>query len=571
MVQAPVDATTGLSKPLAPNPATPTPVTTAEVTPITPKVDATPGINPTTYAQANAESEKIKAQNQAVMDQNKQKADLATQDRQAIAKETQIANTPTDSGTIFATLRAGGTVASQNTPEYRQAQSRYNTFKKFSTYDVASLSTSIQSGDLLMGTQAYTDLVSDPNMLAKIQKAKVFTNGEVDLIKTGEKMGAYVMSNNPTVAQALADGSMSQEEYNALTNNAEVETQAKVVSEKKDEYDKYKRQLENISDEVDLEFDGKEVTDSFKSAIKANRDKAIRRLFNSASDEYQNASGLYTELKNSSTQLLALNMEQYKTEQAQQAQLASEQRQVQAQKDMFQYKSDFEKKQAQEALNDPATAIASVMDEYKKLGIPFTSTVQSRLDEFKNSGLSLPDYLTKMGQNIQQSPAYQNYERLQKGQLSDAQKFQMQTAVENQRDTRNFAQQMQLAKYNNDSAREKFLFEIENDPEKKAKAIAIENSLASNKSLFDVLGKNVGTYEGNRGYDLAGAMGDPLPAGGNWTVKSIDTAGEQVGSIFIGGKGKKPYGNTVVMVDENGNEIRYSHLQNIGVKKGDVL
>lgn len=54
------------------------------------------------------------------------------------------------------------------------------------------------------------------------------------------------------------------------------------------------------------------------------------------------------------------------------------------------------------------------------------------------------------------------------------------------------------------------------------------------KSLFDVLGKNVGTYEGNRGYDLAGAMGDPLPAGGNWTVKSVGTAGEQVGSIFIG-------------------------------------
>lgn len=62
-----------------------------------------------------------------------------------------------------------------------------------------------------------------------------------------------------------------------------------------------------------------------------------------------------------------------------------------------------------------------------------------------------------------------------------------------------------------------------------------------------------------------------MPAGGNWTVKSVDTAGEQVGSIFIGGKGKKPYGNTVVMEDENGNEIRYSHLQNIGVKEGDIL
>jgi hypothetical protein len=160
-----------------------------------------------------------------------------------------------DSGTIFNTLKMGGSVPASNTPEYRQAQARYNTFRKYTTYDVASLSTAMQGGDLLMGTQAYTDLTSDPAMLAKLQRARAFTNGEVDIVKTGEKMGAYVMSNNPTVAQALSDGSMSQEEYNSLTNNAEVETQAKVVSEKKADYDEYKRQLENISDEVDLEFE----------------------------------------------------------------------------------------------------------------------------------------------------------------------------------------------------------------------------------------------------------------------------------------------------------------------------
>lgn len=203
---------------------------------------------------------------------------------------------------------------------------------------------------------------------------------------------------------------------------------------------------------------------------------------------------------------------------------------------MIQYKSDFERQQAEAALNDPATAIQTAIDEYKKLGIPFTSTVQSRLAEFKASGKSLPEYLTQMRENIQQSPAYQQYEKLQKGQLSDREKFSMQTAVENQRDNRNFAQQKELAIMNGDIARQKFLFEIENDPEKQAKALTLQNSLASNKSLFDVLGKNVGTYEGNRGYDLAGALGDPLPAGGNWRVVSTDNAGEQVGSIFIGGK-----------------------------------
>ena len=100
-------------------------------------------------------------------------------------------------------------------------------------------------------------------------------------------------------------------------------------------------------------------------------------------------------------------------------------------------------------------------------------------------------------------PKYKKMQELKQGELSDREKFTMQNAVEDRRDTRNFAQQMQLARYNNDLGREKFLFEIENDPEKKAKALALQTSLASNKSLFDVLGKNVGTYEGNRGYDLA--------------------------------------------------------------------
>ena len=126
-------------------------------------------------------------------------------------------------------------------------------------------------------------------MLAKIQRARAFTSGVVNLEEIGTKQAQYVMSNNPTVAQALEDGYMSQDEYNSLTSNAEVVTQAKIVSEKKAEYDKYASQLENISDEVDEEYADKAVSESFKSAVKSNRDKAIRRLFNTASDEYQNA------------------------------------------------------------------------------------------------------------------------------------------------------------------------------------------------------------------------------------------------------------------------------------------
>jgi hypothetical protein len=142
------------------------------------------------------------------------------------------------------------------------------------------------------------------------------------------------------------------------------------------------------------------------------------------------AIGTLTDLKAQSASLFETNLKLYESRRAEQRQIAGEQRQVQAQKDMLQYKSEFEKKQAEQALNDPATAIQTAIDEYKKLGIPFTSTVQSRLAEFKASGKPLPEYLTQMRENIQKSPAYQKYQSLQNGQLSDAQKVASSQAFE---------------------------------------------------------------------------------------------------------------------------------------------
>ena len=100
-------------------------------------------------------------------------------------------------------------------------------------------------------------------------------------------------------------------------------------------------------------------------------------------------------------------------------------------------------------------------------------------------------------------PEYQKIQELQQGQLSDVEKMNMQAKISESADIRNFAQQKELAKIAKDNARSQFLFELENDPEKRAKVLELEQKFAQDKSLFDVLGVNVGTYEGNRGYDLA--------------------------------------------------------------------
>jgi len=110
-------------------------------------------------------------------------------------------------------------------------------------------------------------------MALKIQKAQAFNKGEVDLVKTGETQLANIFSQNPTVANAVSDGYMSKEEYDQLTNNAEVSAQGKLVEEKKTKYETIKAQYDAVEDDVNTEYTGKEVTDSFKAKITADRRK----------------------------------------------------------------------------------------------------------------------------------------------------------------------------------------------------------------------------------------------------------------------------------------------------------
>lgn len=52
---------------------------------------------------------------------------------------------------------------------------------------------------------------------------------------------------------------------------------------------------------------------------------------------------------------------------AEQDQIEKEQRAIQAQKNMIQYEADFVKKQAEAALQDPATQIKATLEEFTKL------------------------------------------------------------------------------------------------------------------------------------------------------------------------------------------------------------
>jgi murein DD-endopeptidase MepM/ murein hydrolase activator NlpD len=64
------------------------------------------------------------------------------------------------------------------------------------------------------------------------------------------------------------------------------------------------------------------------------------------------------------------------------------------------------------------------------------------------------------------------------------------------------------------------------------------------------------------GVDVANKIGTPIPAFAGGTVVSVDTGHKQ---------GDKAYGNTVTIVDQNGDKHRYSHLNQVLVKVGQKV
>lgn len=79
------------------------------------------------------------------------------------------------------------------------------------------------------------------------------------------------------------------------------------------------------------------------------------------------------------------------------------------------YKSDFEKQQAEQALNDPATQIKATMDEFEKMGITSQGSLASKIAEFKTSGLSLPEYVNNLRKLYMAKPEYQRIQAQEAG------------------------------------------------------------------------------------------------------------------------------------------------------------
>jgi hypothetical protein len=313
----------------------------------------------------------------------------------------------------------------KTTLPYKIAQNRYAKANMYSTMTASQLSSEMNNSKLIQGSQAYEDL--------KAMNPKLVQDTENLRTVNGTKQNVFTYVNNPDGTKTKVNhlensfsndfqdnfGEIIKQMYQVQTPEqirAIIRTPDVVQAEEKASaieltMNELEKQIANIDTDVEKELSGSGATGSRIALEKASRHDKLEKEYNS---QLKN----YTSYANKANNLITQNTTLYTTQQQQkQAQNAAMMPFI-----TDQYKTAQEKYKAEQALNDPANAIQTAIDEYKKLGIPFTSTVQSRLAEFQKSGLSLPDYLTQMRQNIQQSPAYQKYQSLQNGQMSDAQK-----------------------------------------------------------------------------------------------------------------------------------------------------
>lgn len=141
----------------------------------------------------------------------------------------------------------------------------------------------------------------------------------------------------------------------------------------------------------------------------ANAQKGILPSLRVAESEYNNEYGQYTDKKKEALGMFDINLGIYKDEKAKEEAIATEKRKQE--NALIQNQAEFEQKIKQQAqlASDPYTAIQTVMDQYSKLGVPFTQSIATKVSDanaFIKAGGTIGEYVDKMIGDIQKKDEY---------------------------------------------------------------------------------------------------------------------------------------------------------------------
>lgn len=316
------------------------------------------------------------------------------------------ANIPMDQKDIVSALISGKTVPVQKTQAYNNAVVQANEFKRLNGMTSTQLLDNLKQWQI--GTEMNSLLSQNPNFakakaeLEKIQKVNSInraTEFAVNTIKgketpvVDELKGIEAKYSAPIGVNAQAYEQYVSQNSDVVTAWKQVKQLATQISELTTTYNQALK---------DLKAQYPDMPASALLTLMRSRTGETKSLLDSYIDTQTTAKGDFD---------LAMKMAEghygaVSKDIAEANQIAQEKRQNA--NALTQNQALFDQKIAQNAqmMNDPAMAIQSVMDEYKKLWIPFTESIQSKLANFQSSGLSLPEYLNQMTKDIQAKPEY---------------------------------------------------------------------------------------------------------------------------------------------------------------------
>lgn len=421
------------------------------------------------------------------------------QEEKVILDQYFQANTPKTAEDLRKQIQTGVPITDKavlNTTAYRQAKFAQDRFSKYNSMNSEQLYTELKAGNIPSSIQ--NELSQNPNFAeAKRKEAQATqianTNNSMKSFmgqKTEEVDPLTRIAQTLTAIYSTGDqtGSTAEAFKQYISQNPEITQPTAEYNQKMAQKKELERARDAIVTDLKKKYAGEPLSTIMVMA--ANQAEPLNNQINTLND---------------SLNLLASDIK-YKTDFAT--------------NEFGFYQKDQEAK---------AAKAAKLQEVLGNLAVSQFKTAQDQAFEMKKMDIQQKYQADRDTQNYIQDLkklGVQNVYDLQK--LSANQDFQKELLAlnqkyENSRSVRDFNNDIKKIGYQFGLQEQSKALDLKNtmaledykaslDPDKAEKWDAIRQKATENSSLADLYGKNVGTYQGNRGYDLAGKLGDAIVA-----------------------------------------------------------
>ena len=320
-------------------------------------------------------------------------------------------------------------------PEYAQAQATYSRIAKYKQMNSGQLANLFKNGELTSGDLA---LLSKENPSLAMDVA--FTNSLNNAGKVNFEADQLAMSNDILTKwhTNLNNDERKSLLANALSEDTNISNAMNDTKNKANKLAELQKSVLEVSDSVDKELEGKNVSRAYAEALKAKRSGEIHTAIASAQIDYSNAMNYQKDLiENKKYDIdYQRQLENRKFQVGQQVFFGRENQRLEQENALYNTKLGLQKnqweyeqklRQEQEIRNNPTLATQQMIDQYRKMGVNAQRSDAEIIADVQQkvaNGRSLGEVLSELNQAFQGKQEYKTIQRLHNGQMSESEKIQ---------------------------------------------------------------------------------------------------------------------------------------------------